>query len=211
MPSTSIYTGIYLILSPSNKIYIGQSVDIDKRWKKYANLNCSDQPKLYNSLKKHGPENHTFEIIHHCLAEDLNHWERHYQDEYDVLGKKGLNCFLTKTDDKSGLFCQETKDKLSKSHIGLKHTEKTKKKMSDNHPDFSGENNPYYGKHPEQSGKDNPNFKGYIQQYTLDGVFVKESTIGVFITEGFMPSNIYYCINHPNDCPKYKGYRWSRI
>ena len=31
--------GIYKITSPSNKIYIGQSLDIDRRFKTYKNIN----------------------------------------------------------------------------------------------------------------------------------------------------------------------------
>ena len=30
-----IMIGIYKITSPSGKVYIGQSIDIERRWKKY--------------------------------------------------------------------------------------------------------------------------------------------------------------------------------
>jgi len=45
--------GIYKITSPSGKIYIGQSINIEKTWKyRYKNLNaCKRQTILYNSLK----------------------------------------------------------------------------------------------------------------------------------------------------------------
>ena len=46
--------GIYKITSPNNKVYIGQSVDIEKRLKRYKNLNCKKQSKIYNSLNKYG-------------------------------------------------------------------------------------------------------------------------------------------------------------
>jgi group I intron endonuclease len=132
MSSTSIYTGIYLITSPSGKHYIGQSTDIDKRHKQYKNLYCKGQPKLYNSLKKHAPDNHTFKILHHCLEEELNLWERHYQEEYDVIGTKGLNCFLTKTDDKISGISDETRKKMSDSAKNKPPvTDETRKKMSD--------------------------------------------------------------------------------
>lgn len=55
--------GIYKITSPTNKIYIGQSINIKGRWGSYRNLDCKSQDKLYKSLKKHGPENHKFEIV----------------------------------------------------------------------------------------------------------------------------------------------------
>lgn len=44
-------TGIYKIISPTNKIYIGQAIDIIFRINQYEKLNCKNQRKLYNSLK----------------------------------------------------------------------------------------------------------------------------------------------------------------
>ena len=46
--------GIYKITSPSNKIYIGQSIDIEKRFYYYRKLYCLKQVKLYRSFIKIG-------------------------------------------------------------------------------------------------------------------------------------------------------------
>ena len=54
---------VYLITSPSNRLYIGSTSNLKKRIYSYSNLNCKTQTKLYNSLKKYGWENHTFEVI----------------------------------------------------------------------------------------------------------------------------------------------------
>ena len=64
--------GIYKITSPSKKIYIGQSIDIEYRWKSYKRLHCQTQTKLYNSLKKYGSDKHKFEILQLCDKEQLN-------------------------------------------------------------------------------------------------------------------------------------------
>jgi predicted acyltransferase (DUF342 family) len=48
--------GIYKIISPSGKIYIGQTSNWIKRVKKYSRVDCKGQVKLYNSLKKYGFE-----------------------------------------------------------------------------------------------------------------------------------------------------------
>jgi len=123
--------GIYKILSPSGKIYIGQSVDIDRRFNEYLNIqNCKQQIKLYNSFKKYGPENHGFKIIEECNLEQLNERERYYQEYYNVIGKKGLNCKLTKTNDKSGLLSNEIKLKISKSSKGKIFSIESRQKMS---------------------------------------------------------------------------------
>jgi len=122
--------GIYKITSPSNKIYIGQAIDIYDRWNFYKTLNCKGQTRLYNSLKFHGFENHKFEIMSLCYEEQLNEFERDFQDAYDVIGPNGLNCRLVTSKDKSGKISNETKEKMRIKAIGRLHTKETKLKIS---------------------------------------------------------------------------------
>jgi group I intron endonuclease len=129
--------GIYKITSPSGKIYIGQSIDIERRFRSYNKLShCKQQIILYNSFIKYGVENHIFEVIEQCETIYLNERERYWQDFFDVL-KKGLNCKLTNTKDKSGKMSDESKIKMSKKLIGnkktlgLKRSEKQKKQISE--------------------------------------------------------------------------------
>lgn len=74
--------GIYKITNPKGKIYIGQSIHINKRWDQYKYNITSQQTKLYNSLKKYGYKNHVFEIIEECSLESLNekeiYWKKYY-------------------------------------------------------------------------------------------------------------------------------------
>ena len=103
--------GIYKITSPSNKIYIGQSNNIKSRFQKYKYLSCKAQTILYRSLLKYGWENHKFEIVTLCYEEQLNEFERDFQEAYNVIGLNGLNCRLTTTDNKSGKLSDQTKIK----------------------------------------------------------------------------------------------------
>ena len=121
--------GIYKITSPSGKIYIGQSINLEKRLLQYKRLDCKEQPKLYNSFLKYGYINHVFETIEECSIQKLNERERYWQDLFNVI-KKGLNCRLTKANDKSGFFSEETKLKMSNSQNGRIVSEKSKLKMS---------------------------------------------------------------------------------
>jgi group I intron endonuclease len=115
--------GIYKITNPKGRIYIGQSVSIEKRRNNYSKLrDCKKQPRLYNSLVKYGFSKHIFETIEECKVEDLNTRERHWQDFYDVLGENGLNCRLTKTGDKSGYCSPEVGEKVSHAKKGVKQT-----------------------------------------------------------------------------------------
>lgn len=129
--------GIYKITSPSNKIYIGQAVNIYPRYMKYKNLDCIGQPRLYRSIVKHGFDSHVFEVIEECIFEDLNIRERYWQDFYNVLNEKGLNCVLTKTEEKKMVKSEETLKKMSEAMsgerhflFGKKHSEETRQKMS---------------------------------------------------------------------------------
>jgi group I intron endonuclease len=106
--------GIYKIISPNNKIYIGQSIDIERRFNEYKNKTHHTQPKLLNSLQKYGISTHTFSIIEICVIGDLNTRERYWQEYYNVL-KDGLNCRLQNTNDKSGVDSYETKYRKSQS------------------------------------------------------------------------------------------------
>jgi group I intron endonuclease len=123
--------GIYKITSPSNLVYIGQSVNINRRFLKYkSNINNSTcQTKLNRSFLKYGIENHKFEIIEKCAISELNNKERYYQDFYNSINN-GLNLTLTHCETKSGHLSEETKLKISKTRKekNLKFTEESIKK-----------------------------------------------------------------------------------
>ena len=122
--------GIYKITSPTRKVYIGQSINIENRFKLYLKLKCKGQIKLFNSLKKSGVEKHKFEILCECEISELNDKERYYQDLYSSVGKNGLNCSLTKSSGRSGKHSEETKLKISIANKGNKCSKETKLKMS---------------------------------------------------------------------------------
>lgn len=118
--------GIYKITNPKGKVYIGQAINIERRFKTYFKLQCKSQIKLYRSFNKYGVKNHIFEILEECDENQLNNKERYYQDLYDVIGKNGLNLKLTKIEDKSGKLSKESRLKMSNSHKGKVLSEKHK-------------------------------------------------------------------------------------
>lgn len=83
--------GIYKIISPSNKIYIGQSINCNSRINNYKKLyNCKGQVLLYRSFLKYGVENHIFEIIEECSLEQLNEREIYWIEKLNLIND-GLN------------------------------------------------------------------------------------------------------------------------
>jgi group I intron endonuclease len=141
--------GIYKITNPIGKIYIGQSIDIKKRFNAYKKLRCKNQPKIYNSFVKYGVENHIFEILEELDVQSLNKRERFWQKEFDVLNN-GLNCKLTNENDFNGSFCKETKEKMSNSAKVKVFTKEHRLNMSINR---IGNKNGMFGKKQSEETK----------------------------------------------------------
>lgn len=163
--------GIYKITNPKGKIYIGQTIDFERRVYQYKKLNCKEQPKLYNSLKKYGFQNHNFELIWPCWERYLTKWERYFQEMYNSIENDNLNCFLVTTKDKTGKHTEETKRKISESNKGRKFTAEHIAKLPQNQKGYKGKPRSDSFK-LNQSLKNGRNRKVY--QYEKDGTFIKE-------------------------------------
>lgn len=104
--------GIYKIISPSGKVYFGQSIQIEKRWKFYYGNNNKNQPKLYNSFIKYGHENHKFEIVEECSIEELELKEGFYKQQFiDKFGWE-MALFCQINDRNGGIKSKETREKI---------------------------------------------------------------------------------------------------
>lgn len=132
------YGQIYRLTNKINgKMYHGQTTDkIKTRWTKYRNLNCKDQPKIYNALKKYGPENFLFEVIDVTPQnqQQLNYLETFYIRKFDSF-HNGYNC--NEGGDAQHIISDETRRKISESkkgsknpNYGIHHTKEYKENMS---------------------------------------------------------------------------------
>lgn len=123
--------GIYKITNPKGAIYIGSSKEVDVRIKRYKNLKCKSQPKIYNSLKKYGVENHVFEVIKECDLDELYKYENYYGLLYNVLDRNlGLNCIIPNSGDIKLKLSKENLENRSKAQLGKKASIEAKLKMS---------------------------------------------------------------------------------
>jgi group I intron endonuclease len=142
-------SGIYKITSPSGKIYIGEAINLHLRCSYYLTPNrIKKQRAIYNSLIKHGVENHKIEVLELCDESILLERERYYQEIFNSV-EGGLNCFYSPTKDKKKKHSEESKKLMSekaqgvKNHFyGKKHTQETLIKISNS---SKGENNSNYG------------------------------------------------------------------
>ena len=124
--------GIYCITNLVNgKKYIGQSRNIENRWREHRlkpfQPNYKDGKILYQAIRKYGLDNFKFEVLEKCKIEELDereiYWIAFYQTFPPDLGK-GYN--ETKGGD-SGISCK-LKEKEIKEIIFLLKNTSTKQK-----------------------------------------------------------------------------------
>jgi group I intron endonuclease len=200
--------GIYKITNPNNRIYIGQSTDIEARWEKYKKLYCKDQPSLYASLIKHRPENHIFEIIEECSEEYLDKKEIYWGEYYNVLSNKHLNNRLGRG---FGSYdSEETKIKKRECHLGRSNHWLKGKSLSQEHCNKISESKKGTTQNRIKTRKDKGISKNNhtdavikaksktILQYTLEGIFIKEWESGkqASINLNIAQPNINSCCNY---------------
>ena len=81
--------GIYKITNIiTDECYIGQAVDIYKRWNEHCKCGLGiDTPpgnKLYKSMQEYGLENFTFELLTECKQTELNEKEKYFIELYQA-------------------------------------------------------------------------------------------------------------------------------
>lgn len=142
-----IIKGVYCLTNVKNgKRYVGIGMGkkgIIDRWRHYRVLNCKGQTKLYNALKKYGPENFKYEVI--LETDDLDRansvekqlialWNLQNDNYgYNIAGGgdnwTGRKCW---NKGKKGLYktSEETKKRLSNCLKGRQVSQETREKIS---------------------------------------------------------------------------------
>lgn len=102
---------IYKIENKINgKLYIGQSFNVDKRWRAHVYKNTTSA--IHQSIVKYGKDNFNFEII--CSSkniDDLNWLEQYFIAKYNTMTPNGYNL------DQGGRNCPKTKESIEKGAI----------------------------------------------------------------------------------------------
>jgi len=134
---------IYKITSPSNKVYIGQTVNLYQRVANYKGLHTKGQSGIFSSLNKYGVDNHKLEILlqfeeDSYTQEHLDYAECFYMAHYRLMGYKLMN--LREGGGSHGKMGEVSRKKMSESAKKRyerdgppKHevTEETRRKISE--------------------------------------------------------------------------------
>ncbi len=135
--------GIYIIKNKcNNKVYIGQAVDIQRRWG-YGHIKPLKENKHKNkhlqfAVNKYGIENFDFSIIEKCDKSELNDKEMYWIRQFN---SNDSNCGYNKTSGGNQTeLNEEIKLKISNSQkgenaywYGKQMPEAIKQKMSESH------------------------------------------------------------------------------
>lgn len=109
--------GIYCITTPTNKIYVGQSRNIQKRMNVYSSLTCKSQVKLLNALKKYSLKECNVDILHSLNKSDpqllYNFFEVLFIEGFKEEGWEMLNI---RAGGSRGKNSKSTREKISKHH-----------------------------------------------------------------------------------------------
>ena len=160
---------IYRLTSPSEKHYVGQTVNFKKRMSEYKTFHhCENQCALFNAIKKYGFENFEIKIIEtinretkELLQEELNLAEIFYIDMYDCV-RSGYNISYGGNQHRLGV--KETEEQKQKKRD--RWTDEMKKEQSEK---WKGDANPRKGKKFGTSPHAKP-----VNQYTLDNEFIQQ-------------------------------------
>ena len=182
--------GIYKIVSPNGKVYVGQTRNHRLRINCYSSGSCKSQTKLYNSIVKYGWDTHLFQMIEECSIEMLNEREIHWGNLLNCLDReKGLNCRLG---GQNTQVSDETRKRLSEGHKGrkpwnkgLKYNEEQKKniKMPDSKKQGKFLSELYKGKSLEErvGGKERSD---EVRENMRKGMLGKNTSSIICITTG---------------------------
>ena len=137
--------GIYLITNKVNgKKYVGQSIDIEERWKRHIIASKKSELVIYRAMRKYGIDNFDFSILEECSVDKLDEREIYWISELDTynngynmtIGGKGHNLYLDpkEREQKKKEIARRSSKKYRDSH--KEERRELQRKYRKNNPDY---------------------------------------------------------------------------
>lgn len=189
-----IICGIYGIKNLiNNKMYIGQAIDIYRRWKEHTtdlNKGIHYNLHLQRSWNLYGQDNFEFLILEICSEDELNSKEMFYVEQFDAY-KNGYNQTCGGDGSLGYKHSQDVIKKMTKIQIERFQDIRNRKILRDAH-EF--ESKPIY-------------------QIDFNGNIVKEWSSANWAAKmlGYSQARIYEALNHRNRKKTYGGYIWIYV
>lgn len=84
--------GIYKITNKiTSQSYIGQSVNIERRWSEHCRYSKSDKSLISKAISIYGKDNFIFEVLCECSIDELDKNESYYIHHYNTITPNGYN------------------------------------------------------------------------------------------------------------------------
>lgn len=84
--------GIYKITNKiTSQSYIGQSVDISRRWTEHCRVSKADKSLISKAIAEYGKDNFIFEVLCECNIDELDKNESYYIHYYNTITPNGYN------------------------------------------------------------------------------------------------------------------------
>lgn len=140
---------VYRIINPLGKIYVGSTLNYQRRFNQYKSMKKSSQTLILNSILQYGFENHKMELILECNIDERFYYENKIGFENNVLSENGLNVLLPKINKNQN--CMRIENRLKQSIYSLNYLTNNTHPLTGKTPwnkgkEFlKGDKNPMYG------------------------------------------------------------------
>jgi len=193
--------GIYCITAPDGKKYVGQSVNIERRWKDHR-ISPRQTSRLIESFSIYGVEGHQFEVLEECSEDNLLYLEKQWQEKLNTC-VDGLNVLFTTGNEKFGRASDRAKANMSKAQSGV------------NNPNYGkrGAETSCYGRKRTKEERDaisayqRTRGKLVCQIDLITEQVIAKAKVREFAKQGFSQGNISSCCN--GRLKSHKGYKFQ--
>jgi group I intron endonuclease len=128
--------GVYILTNKTNgKVYVGETMNVRKRFNRYENISRKSNRPIENSIRKYGLDGFHIEIdyLPDFKKIDLLDLEEQLIIKFkSLITENGYNICSRGTDRTGMKHSEQSKQMIAKSMLGKNHSDETRKKIANN-------------------------------------------------------------------------------